>query len=84
MIPVNPQKYNLPKRIKLRKDSEGLLIIIDRKSRVIMKDARGILKTVSQIKALEPKTNVRVLSKAPVCGKTKIFLSENNITITLI
>ena len=81
MIPVNPQKYNLPKRIKLRKDSEGLLIIIDRKSRVIMKDAHRILKTVAQIKALEPKTNVGVLSKAPVCTKTKTFLSENNITI---
>ena len=43
MIPVNPQKYNLPKTIKLRKDPKGLLIIIDRKSRLIMKDGIKII-----------------------------------------
>ena len=83
MISVDPQKYKLSKRINLKKGPSGLFVVIDRKSRVIMKDAHRILKIANQIKTIEPDIKIGVFSTAPVCSKTRVFLSDNNLHITL-
>ena len=81
MKKIDPKLYNLHSRTLLRKNKEDIYLVIDRKSRIIMKDGHRILKIVKKIKDFETGKNVSVLSGAPVCSKTRKFLTENNITI---
>ena len=46
-----------------------------------MKDGYRILEIAKKIRDFETGKNVSVLSGAPVCSKTRKFLTENNITI---
>ena len=78
---IDPTQYNLSSRVDLRQDRSGdLLIIIDRKSRIIMKDGVRILEMVKKINKIDPKKNISVRTSAPICSKTKKLLLENNIT----
>ena len=48
---IDPQKFGLAKRVKLcNRGKEGIDIIIERKSRLIMKDGIKIIATANQIK----------------------------------
>ena len=79
---IDPTQYNLSSRVDLRQDrSGGLLIIIDRKSRIIMKDGVRILEMVKKINKIDPKKNISVRTSAPICSKTKKLLLENSIII---
>ncbi len=44
-----------------------------------MKDGHRILEMVRTIQLVEKNQSVSVLTSAPVCSKTKLFLNENNI-----
>ena len=78
---IDPTQYNLSSRVDLRQDrSGGLLIVIDRKSRIIMKDGIRVLEMVKKINKMDPKKNISVRTSAPICSKTKKLLLENNIT----
>ena len=81
MKKIDPKLYNLHSRIILRKTKNDIFIVMDRKSRIIMKDGVRILEIVKKIRGFEIKKNVGVLSGAPVCSKTQKFLTKNNITI---
>ena len=81
MKKIDPKLYNLHSRTTLRKNKKDIYIVIDRKSRVVMKDGYRILEIVKKIRDFETRKNVSVLSAAPVCSKTQKFLTENNITI---
>ena len=77
---IDPTQYNLSSRVDLRQDHSGdLLIIIDRKSRIIMKDGIRVLEMVKKINKIDPKKNISVRTSAPICSKTKKLLLENNI-----
>ncbi len=79
---IDPTQYNLSSRVDLRQDRSGdLLIIIDRKSRIIMKDGIRVLEMVKQINKIDPKKNISVRTSAPICSKTKKLLLENSIMI---
>ena len=78
---IDPKLYNLHPRITLRKTKKDVFIVMDRKSRIIMKDAYRILEIVKKIRGFEIGKNVSILSNAPVCSKTQKFLTENNIAI---
>ena len=78
---IDPTQYNLSSRVDLRQDrSRDLLIVIDRKSRIIMKDGIRVLEMVKKINKIDPKKNISVRTSAPICSKTKKLLLENNIT----
>ena len=78
---IDPTQYNLSSKVDLRQDRSGdLLIIIDRKSRIIMKDGIRVLEMVKKINKIDPKKNISVRTSAPICSKTKKLLLENNIT----
>jgi hypothetical protein len=78
---IDATQYNLSSRVDLRQDHSGdLLIIIDRKSRIIMKDGIRVLEMVKKINKIDPKKNISVRTSAPICSKTKKLLLENNIT----
>ena len=82
MHPVNPKTYNLSSRIKLLQDSAGsLFIVIDRKSRIIMKDGIRVVKIAEHIKEVNQNKKISLLTSAPVCSKTKILLLKNNILV---
>ena len=81
MKKIDPKLYGLHSRITLRKNKKDIYIVIDRKSRVVMKDGYRILEIAKKIRNFEIGKNVSVLSGAPLCSKTRKFLTENNITI---
>ena len=82
MKKIDPKRYNLSPRLNLQQNKlNELFIIIDRKSRVVMKDAHRILETVNRIQSIEKDRHVSVLTSAPVCSKTQTFLSDNSISV---
>ncbi len=79
---VDPKLFDLPSSTKLRQAGANQFdIIIQRKSRIIMKDGKGILTKASKIKEHVPNAKVSLKTSAPVCGKTKSFLEEHNISV---
>ena len=81
MEKINPTKYNLHSRVKLLGKDKNIFIVINRKSRIIMKDGHRIVKMAKQITQIEIEKKISVLSSAPVCKKTKKFLLENHIIV---
>jgi len=79
---VDPKTYGLPSRTVLMKtDSENFTIVINRKSRIVMKDAVAILKKAEAIKERVPAAGVALETTAPVCSKSIQFLKENGIDV---
>tara|TARA_B110000003_G_scaffold203341_1_gene202053 strand:+ start:447 stop:701 length:255 start_codon:yes stop_codon:yes gene_type:complete len=80
MNSVDPKQFGLSSRTYLIENKNTISIIIDRKSRIIMKDGKKILDQANAIQKIKKKA-ITLLTSTPVCGKTKIFLSENDIKI---
>ncbi len=79
---IDPNQYGLTKRVKLCNSGEGCIdIIIDRKSRLIMKDGIKIMETANQIKRSKKIKIVSLKTSAPICSKTKIFLMKSSIVV---
>ncbi len=79
---IDPKRFGLHPSTKLAETEKNhFIILIDRKSRIIMKDGKKILEKVSKIKASVPDALVTVSTTAPVCSKTKQFLEEHNVSI---
>ena len=82
MKKVDPIQYNLHARVDLRQDTTGaLFIVVDRKSRIIMKDGHRILEMVNTISREDQSKKVSIRTSAPVCSKTKKFLLGSGIVI---
>ena len=82
MKTVDPKKYNLSSRVSLQENSSNeLCIVINRKSRIIMKDGYRILEIAEKIKQVENKRKVKVLFSAPVCSKTRAFLNKKGLCL---
>jgi len=56
-------------------------MVINRKSRIIMKDALTIIKKVGKIKGKVQSASVDLKISAPVCSKSIKFLKENNVDL---
>jgi len=76
---IDPKKYNLTSRTTLYKNMDDIFIIIDRKSRIIMKDGYRISEQAKSIWSVEPGICIRVATSAPMCTKTKEYLRQVNI-----
>ena len=82
---IDPREFGLPPRTSLEElDHDTVAIVIDRKSRVIMADGRKIAEKAEKIKAVLPKMIVILKTTAPVCSKTKSFLSDKGIQVVQI
>ena len=80
MKTIDPTHYNLSARTKLLMDEKGtLFILVDLKSRVVMKDGHRIVSIAERIKEVNQNKNISLLTSAPICSKTKSFLFQNNI-----
>ena len=80
MQSLSPKDYGLTSKVKLIQSDDHIGIIIDRKSRIIMKDGLRILDQVKKIKKITNNV-IRLYTSAPVCSKTKAFLNKHNILI---
>ncbi|MBP00458.1 MAG: hypothetical protein CMG34_04510 [Candidatus Marinimicrobia bacterium] len=80
MQKIEPHLYGLSARTNLVQIDNSIGILIDRKSRIIMKDGHRIVKQAHAIQIKENKP-VILITSAPVCSKTKQYLSANNILI---
>ena len=79
---IDPKRYNLSSQTILRQiGKKNISIIIDRKSRIIMKDGLRIMKQAQAINQINAKMTITVFTSAPVCSKTRAFLLEKNIYI---
>ena len=78
---IDPKKYNLTSRTTLYKKMDDIFIIIDRKSRIIMKDGYKISEQAKSIWSVDPGIRVRVATSAPMCTKTKERLRQVNIEV---
>ena len=79
---VDPKFYGLPPRTVLMKRAYSeFILVINRKSRIIMKDALTILKKVEKIKEKIQGASVILETSAPVCSKSIKFLKENGVDI---
>ena len=82
MQPIDPKTYNLPPKIKLLQDNTGsLFVLIDRKSRIVMKDGHRVVKIAEDIKKVNQIKKISLLTSAPVCSKTKKFLLKYSIPV---
>ena len=85
MKPVDPKTYNLSPRTKLLKNNKGsLFVVVDRKSRVVMKDGHKIVKIAEDIKKVNQNKKISLLTSAPVCSKTKKFLLTCSIPVLVL
>lgn len=79
---VDPAGYNLSPRTVLKANGKNHLIIVkDRKSRIIMKDGNQILEMAGKIREARPKMKVSLFTTAPVCSKTLAFLEGHGIGV---
>ena len=77
---LDPKQFGLNSRTSLLEKKNIIAIVVDRKSRIIMKDGKRIVDQAYKIKKTKSKSVV-LLTSAPVCSKTKTFLLENDIYV---
>ena len=65
----------------MKKDSDKFILVINRKSRIIMKDASTILIKAEKIKEKALNSSVIVETNAPVCSKSIQFFKDNGIVV---
>ena len=81
---IDPKLFGLTPSTKLQQvDTTKFNLIIQRKSRIIMKDGEGILLKANKIKKYVPNAKVSLKTSAPVCSKTKAFLEEHGISVSV-
>ena len=78
---IDPKKYNLTSRTTLYKEMKDIFIIIDRKSRIIMKDGYRISEQAKSVWSMDPGIRIRVATSAPICTKTKEYLRQADIEV---
>jgi len=82
---IDPKFYGLPPRtVLMKKGPDEFAMVINRKSRIIMKDALLILKKVETIKEKIQDASVIIETSAPVCSKSIKFLEKNGVDIVSI
>ena len=79
---LNPKKYNLKSRVLIKQPTPNhIIIVVDRKSRVIMKDGMRINEQKQAINQVKPNAKISFQTTAPICSKTKKYLLSKNISI---
>ena len=83
MKKVDPRFFNLSNRINIQEnDKNEVFFIIDRKSRIIMKDGVRIFNQTQKVKEKRPNARFFLKTSAPVCSKTKKYLKQKNIEVS--
>ncbi len=84
MQKINQKKYGLSYQTTIFKIERGDVVIMkNRKSRIIMKDGYKILETARKIRTIEKSVKITLQTNAPMCSTTKRYLEKNVIAIAL-
>ena len=79
---INPKTYNLNSRVLIKQlQPKHIVVVINRKSRLIMKDGERINKQKETINKIKPNTKISLETTAPICSKTKNYLLSKDIKI---
>ncbi|MEN8199387.1 MAG: hypothetical protein ABFR63_04870 [Thermodesulfobacteriota bacterium] len=78
---LNPKDFGLPARTVLEREGETIVIVMKRKSRIIMADGRKILEKARKIRQVEAGVTIALKTTAPLCSKTRTFLEEEGILV---
>lgn len=79
---VDPKIFGLHSATKLEQSGEKqFIIVMNRKSRIIMKDGEKIVQKAARIIEKVPGAIVSLQTKAPVCSKTKALLQANRVAL---
>jgi hypothetical protein len=79
---IDPIGFGLPGKTVIEDlGGDHYVLIIDRKSRVIMADGKKLVAKAEKIKDAEPGIKISLRSTAPVCSKTIRFLADNGIEL---
>ena len=82
MRKVDPKAFNLSSRTNIQEnDRNEVFFIINRKSRIIMKDGIRIFNQIQKVKEKRRKARFFLKTPAPVCSKTKKYLNQRKIEI---
>ena len=82
MRKVDPKTFNLSNRLNIQEnDKKDVIFIVDRKSRIIMKDGIRIFNQIQKVKEKRPNARFFLKTSAPICSKTKKYLNLRNIEI---
>ena len=82
MRKVDPRLFNLSNRINIQEnDKNEVFFIIERKSRIIMKDGIRIFNQIQTMKEKRSSARFFLKTSAPVCSKTKKYLNQRKIEI---
>ncbi len=81
---LSPKEFGIPARTIIEQTDNTIAIVIDRKSRIIMADGKKILDKIQKIKQHYPISDFALKTTAPVCSKTRSFLEENNVKVSLV
>ena len=77
---VDPSLFGLSRQTVLHQLDEGhYLLVVARRSRIIMADARKIVAKAEAIRKVRPGARVSLKTAAPLCSKSKNYLERNTI-----
>jgi len=78
---VDPKVFGFSSRTIIEKENNSYYIVIDRKSRIIMKDSLRLLEMVKTIQTNAKTKKVSIKTTAPVCSKSIEYFKENKIDL---
>jgi hypothetical protein len=79
---VDAKTFGLSSKTKIGKHSDkDWFVVIDRKSRIIMKDGVRILDIVAAVRKSRPEINLGLAAFPAVCSKTTTYLSARGISV---
>ena len=82
MRKLDPKVFNLSNRVNIQEnDKKEVFFIIERTSRIIMKDGRRIFIQSQIVKEKRPNVRFFLMTSAPVCSKTIKYLKQREIEI---
>lgn len=77
MKELNAKDFGLNGNIILKGDGKSsYIIVMDRKSRIVMKDCEKIRERIEMIRRVDPTARVDIETTAPVCSKTMACLKN--------
>lgn len=78
----SPESFGLSSRTRISTlGADHIAFVVDRKSRIIMKDGKGVLEKAEKVWAQKPGMTISLKTSAPVCSKTRAFLDVHGIDI---
>ena len=82
MRKLDSKVFNLSNRVNIQEnDKKEVFLIIERKSRIIMKDGIRIFNQTQKVKEKRPNARFFLMTSAPVCSKTIKYLKQREIEI---